>query len=100
MERCGHVIMVKVTLLNQILGSRLKHILNSNCSIDGSSHTGVLSSMATLHGDVIFCDTLVKLCFEIEQGVSNSFQISTFQIWECLASPYWFSFPLEKVFQG
>ncbi|KAK9082587.1 hypothetical protein Scep_029058 [Stephania cephalantha] len=99
MERCGHVITEKVTLLNQILGSRLKHRLNSNCSIDGSSHTGVLSSMATLHGDVIFCDTVGQTLLRLnkESEFISNINLSNMGM---LGLPYWFSFPLEKVFQG
>ncbi|KAK9091956.1 hypothetical protein Syun_026867 [Stephania yunnanensis] len=50
--------------------------------------------MATLHGDVIFCDTVGQTLLRLNK---ESEFISNMGM---LGLPYWFSFPLEKVFQG
>ncbi|KAK9145987.1 hypothetical protein Sjap_005890 [Stephania japonica] len=95
MERCGHVITEKVILLNQILGSRLKHGLNSKLFNRWILSPGILSSLATVHRDIIFCDTVGQTLLRLNRESEFVSNINLSNV-GMLGLPYWFSFPLEK----
>ncbi|XP_077252837.1 NHL domain-containing protein isoform X2 [Tasmannia lanceolata] len=97
MELCGDIIMEKISLLEGVIGKCLQQRVDSSCSLTGLPYTGLVSSLATFHNNLVFCDTAGQRVLKCQRGskdISN-LQMSNLGI---LGLPYWLSCPLERVF--
>ncbi|OVA01596.1 hypothetical protein BVC80_9073g27 [Macleaya cordata] len=123
MEICGQMIMEKRSLLNQITQSLWQQSVDPGCSLEGILYDSLMSSVATFDNNIIFCDTgnsvsgrfitlnlnsihLITQLFicevgqtifklDRESGVVSEIRLSNFGI---LGLPYWYTFPVERVF--
>ncbi|PIA61634.1 hypothetical protein AQUCO_00300866v1 [Aquilegia coerulea] len=96
LEICGEMIMERVSILKQIFGEKFNHEAYFR-SKDGCPDFSLMSSSATFHNDIIFCDTVGQAVLKLnrESGIISNLHLSNFGI---LGLPYWLSLPLEKVF--
>lgn len=96
-EICGHLILEKSNILKQIPNDLLKQLMHTDCSLEGIPHADLISSIATFQDDLIICNTVGQevLKFNSKSGTLSPFQFSNFSI---LGLPYWFSFPMERVY--
>ncbi|KAL3517787.1 hypothetical protein ACH5RR_020376 [Cinchona calisaya] len=97
LEICGEMIMEKSSVLKRIPNDLLQQQLDMTCLLDGIPHSSLLSSVAKFRDDLVFCDTVGQMVFKLNgnSGSLSSYQFSNFGV---LGLPYWFSFPLERVF--
>lgn len=91
METCGELIMEKLSLLP----SQLPHHITSNFSVEGISHAGLLSSVATFEDNIVICDAdgQVVLKYNKSSKSMKSFDFSNFGM---LGLPYWLVSPMES----
>ncbi|XP_031114699.1 uncharacterized protein LOC116018832 isoform X1 [Ipomoea triloba] len=96
-EICGHLILEKSNILKQIPNDLLKQLMHTDCSLEGIPYADLISSIATFQDDLIICNTVGQevLKFNSKSGTLSPFQFSNFSI---LGLPYWFSFPMERVY--
>ncbi|XP_019154889.1 PREDICTED: uncharacterized protein LOC109151360 isoform X2 [Ipomoea nil] len=97
LEKCGHLILEKSNILKQIPNDLLKQLTHTDCSLEGIPYADLISSIATFQDDIIICNTVGQevLKFNSKSGTLSPFQFSNFSI---LGLPYWFSFPMERVY--
>ena len=57
MEICGPLIQEKSSLLKEIPSSSLPLHIATKFSVEGMSHAGLVSSVATFQGNIVICDS-------------------------------------------
>ncbi|ESR56860.1 hypothetical protein CICLE_v10020152mg [Citrus x clementina] len=97
LEICGVLVMEKVSLLKQMPQDWLLHQIDSSCSLKELPYAGLISSSIAFQNHILLCDIVGQRIMRLnrESGVCSNFQFSNFAI---LGLPYWFAFPLERVY--
>ncbi|PWA79453.1 NHL domain-containing protein [Artemisia annua] len=97
MEICGPLIQEKSSLLKEIPSSSLPQHIATKFSVEGISHAGLVSSVATFQGNIVICDSdgQVVLKYNKKSQAMSSFEFSKFGI---LGLPYWLVSPMESAY--
>ncbi|KAK9206381.1 hypothetical protein WN943_016656 [Citrus x changshan-huyou] len=97
LEICGVLVMEKVFLLKQMPQDWLLHQIDSSCSLKELPYAGLISSSIAFQNHILLCDIVGQRIMRLnrESGVCSNFQFSNFAT---LGLPYWFAFPLERVY--
>ncbi|KAI3801135.1 hypothetical protein L1987_29238 [Smallanthus sonchifolius] len=97
LELCGPLILQKSSLLKEIPSDSLPQNIASNFSIEGNSHAGLVSSVATFQDNIVICDPdgQVVLKYNKKSKSMSSFDFSSFGV---LGLPYWLVPPMESTY--
>ncbi|KAG9446913.1 hypothetical protein H6P81_013041 [Aristolochia fimbriata] len=97
MEICDQIIMEKVNLLKEISSNLFQQNISPVYPLDKLQYTGLMSSLATLGKEILFCETASQ---RILKCVRGSPHISTFQLtnFGVLGLPYWLARSPESIF--
>ncbi|KAI3742033.1 hypothetical protein L1987_59712 [Smallanthus sonchifolius] len=97
LEICGPLILEKSSLLKEIPSNSLPQNIASNFSIEGNSHAGLVSSVATFQDNIVICDSdgQVVLKYNKKSKSMSSFDFSSFGV---LGLPYWLVSPMESTY--
>ncbi|KAJ0796600.1 putative transcription factor WD40-like family [Helianthus annuus] len=97
LEICGALILEKSSLLKEIPSNSLPQNIANGFSIEGNSHAGLVSSVASFQDNIVICDSdgQVVLKYDKKSKSMSSFDFSNLGV---LGLPYWLVSPMESTY--